>query len=90
MAPPHEGIPAGNSSQGTAVRAAQHLPAPQQGCEAKHFTPNPGERRLPGCLPGRMPALAILTVCLNDLGSFLSFPFPRNDGAIFYSLSHWV
>lgn len=40
---PYKEIPAGKSSQGTAVSVAQHLPAPQQGCEAKPFTPNPGE-----------------------------------------------
>ena len=65
----------------------------------KAASPTPGERpqRLPGCLvgsqaaAGRMPDLAILTVCLNDSGFLLSSPIPKNDkSAIFYSLSHTV
>lgn len=38
MALSQKGIPAGKSSQDTAVRLAQHWPVPQQGCEAKHFS----------------------------------------------------
>lgn len=106
VALPHKGIPAGKSSQDTAVRVAQHfLPlstgvrpstSPQiLGKAASSMLGWAGSEapRLPvgsQAAAGRMPGLAILTVCLNDSGSFLSFPVPRNDSAIFCSLSHWV
>lgn len=90
MALPQKGIPAGKSSQDTAVRAAQLWPVPQQGCEAKHFSRNPGEGglsptglgRLGGSRAacgkaGRMPGLAILTVCLNDSGPSYLPLFPE-------------
>lgn len=88
MALPQRGDP---SWELLTVRAAQHFPAPQQGCEDKDLTLTPGEGRLCHAglsrLGGSTPGLAIMTDCLNDSCSFLSLPIPRNDGAVCYSLS---